>query len=449
MLALAPLPLGLLFAAAGGLVAGAFVNWAAYSLAWNRRPVSPWSARHPDAPPRRGADRLPLWGWIGLRRETALHGRGFWIRPLVVELAMAAAWAGLYWWIVDQQGLVARQFDAIAPGANLAAPPWTTVACFLSHALLITLMAAASLIDVDEKTIPDSVTVPGTLVALALAAIQPMALLPQVAVRTGPSQAGVVIELPPGIDADGAELLVEPLSLAAPDAWPAALAGAPRPLGLTIAIACLAVWCFALTPRVWRGRRGPLAALRILSARVSRELARPPLLWIAVGGTAAIVAVWLGGGAAWAGLLTALVGVVGGGAMVWAVRIVGRWALRKEAMGFGDVTLMMMIGAFLGWQASVVIFFIAPFAGLLVGAAQMVLRRDDVIPYGPFLCLGALAVMLGWAYGWNVDDGMFRAFFDFPWLVPAILAIGVFMLGAMLVLWRNFKELVFGAPVEE
>ena len=56
-------------------------------------------------------------------------------------------------------------------------------------------------------------------------------------------------------------------------------------------------------------------------------------------------------------------------------------------MGFGDVTLMMMVGAFLGWQAGVVIFFLAPFAGLVVGVLQLVLRRDDEIPYGPFLCL--------------------------------------------------------------
>ncbi len=91
---------------------------------------------------------------------------------------------------------------------------------------------------------------------------------------------------------------------------------------------------------------------------------RAPRL-IGLVGFAAIAGVWYRGGESWLGLLTALVGMVGGGAMVWAVRIVGSAALRKEAMGFGDVTLMMMIGAFLGWQPTIFIFFIAPFAGLV------------------------------------------------------------------------------------
>ena len=42
---------------------------------------------------------------------------------------------------------------------------------------------------------------------------------------------------------------------------------------------------------------------------------------------------------------------------MWAVRIIGTLTLRQEAMGFGDVTLMAMIGAFTGWQSTLLIFF--------------------------------------------------------------------------------------------
>ena len=106
-------------------------------------------------------------------------------------------------------------------------------------------------------------------------------------------------------------------------------------------------------------------------------------------GTAAIVFTWaLAAEANWAGMLTALIGLAASGGIVWAVRLIGTAALRREAMGFGDVTLMMMIGAFLGWQAGLIVFFLAPFAGLVVGLVQLIFRRDDVIPYGPFLCLG-------------------------------------------------------------
>jgi leader peptidase (prepilin peptidase)/N-methyltransferase len=176
---------------------------------------------------------------------------------------------------------------------------------------------------------------------------------------------------------------------------------------------------------------------------VRRELARPPLLWIALAGFAAIIAVWFYDGAAWAGLLTALIGMIGASALVWAMRIVGSAALRREALGFGDVLLMMMIGTFVGWQAGVMIFFLSPFAALLVGLLQLILRRDDEIYYGPFLCLATLAVVVRWGHFWNADTPLQQVFGEW-WLVPALLAAAVVLLGAMLVLWRNLKEGLLG-----
>ena len=124
-------------------------------------------------------------------------------------------------------------------------------------------------------------------------------------------------------------------------------------------------------------------------------------------------------------MLTALVGLAASGGIVWAVRLIGTAALRREAMGFGDVTLMMMIGTFLGWQAGLILFFLAPFAGLVIGLMQLVLRRDDVIPYGPFLCLAAAAVVVGWAPIWNWAQPIF----GLGWLVPAMLIVCLALLG--------------------
>src|SRR5690349_4391129 len=113
-----PLWIGLLAAAGVGLIAGSWVNWATYTLAWNR---------------------LPIWGWLGLRRESHLHGAGFWRRPFAVELFMGLAWGALYWWEVDRQGLIHHQFEALAgralPVGAWAAPAWITLATFLSHAV--------------------------------------------------------------------------------------------------------------------------------------------------------------------------------------------------------------------------------------------------------------------------------------------------------------------------
>ncbi len=112
------------------------------------------------------------------------------------------------------------------------------------------------------------------------------------------------------------------------------------------------------------------------------------------------------------GLAVGLLGWAVGGGLVWAVRIVAGLALRREAMGFGDVTLMAMIGAFLGWQAAVLTFFIAPFFGLahavwkLVLMAGKILARRNIsgadreIPFGPYLSLAALTLMLSWPWLW-------------------------------------------------
>lgn len=66
-----------------------------------------------------------------------------------------------------------------------------------------------------------------------------------------------------------------------------------------------------------------------------------------------------------------------------------------ESMGGGDVKLLGMIGAFLGWQAALLTFFLAPFFGAVLGIANLILKKQHTIPYGPFLSLAAL-ISLFW-----------------------------------------------------
>ncbi|GIW88610.1 MAG: type 4 prepilin-like proteins leader peptide-processing enzyme [Isosphaeraceae bacterium] len=120
----------------------------------------------------------------------------------------------------------------------------------------------------------------------------------------------------------------------------------------------------------------------------------------------------VGAATALEGLTQGLLGWAVGGGVVWVVRWLGGLVFRREAMGFGDVTLLAMIGSFLGWQAALLTFFLAPFFGLahvLVRlcrlAAQRLLRRpptgaDREIPFGPYLSLAALTLMLGWPWIW-------------------------------------------------
>lgn len=64
----------------------------------------------------------------------------------------------------------------------------------------------------------------------------------------------------------------------------------------------------------------------------------------------------------------------------------------REAMGFGDVKFMAMIGAFLGWQAAIFTIFAASVAGAIIGLLQKSLFREQwsrPLPFGPYLALGA------------------------------------------------------------
>lgn len=67
-----------------------------------------------------------------------------------------------------------------------------------------------------------------------------------------------------------------------------------------------------------------------------------------------------------------------------------------ESMGGGDVKLLAMIGAFLGWQKALLTFFIAPFFGAFIGLINLLIKKDHTIPYGPFLALAAI-ISLFWA----------------------------------------------------
>ena len=167
-------------------------------------------------------------------------------------------------------------------------------------------------------------------------------------------------------------------------------------------------------------------------ARLRRDSSTRVLVLVALVGALGILGVWLLGGPHWQGLLTALVGMAAGGGLIWAVRIIGAATLHREAMGFGDVTLMAMLGTFLGWQNCLVIFFLAPFAALVVGVLNLLLHSDHEIPYGPFLCLAAVVSIVRWASLWNWLSGVFAL----GLAVPLVMAVCLGLMGLLLGLWR-------------
>lgn len=90
------------------------------------------------------------------------------------------------------------------------------------------------------------------------------------------------------------------------------------------------------------------------------------------------------------GLVESALGALAGGGSIYLMGFFGEMVFKKEAMGGGDVKLMAMIGAFLGWQLALLTFFIAPIFGSVVGVILKAKDGRDVIPYGPYLSLAAV-----------------------------------------------------------
>lgn len=97
------------------------------------------------------------------------------------------------------------------------------------------------------------------------------------------------------------------------------------------------------------------------------------------------------------GWRASLLGVALGGGMLWLIAE-GYYRWRKvEGMGMGDVKMLAMIGAVLGWRAVAVTLVLASVSGALVGAALLARTKDGMryaLPFGTFLSAGALVASL-------------------------------------------------------
>ncbi len=110
---------------------------------------------------------------------------------------------------------------------------------------------------------------------------------------------------------------------------------------------------------------------------------------------------FLAGGAAPAWLLSlggALLGALVGGGFLWAVGWLWERARGVEAMGLGDVKMMFMVGAYLGWPLTLLTIFVGVLTGSVAGVAAMARRGERdmqmLLPFGIFLGLGSLLSLL-------------------------------------------------------
>lgn len=97
------------------------------------------------------------------------------------------------------------------------------------------------------------------------------------------------------------------------------------------------------------------------------------------------------------GWRSSLIGIVLGGGVLYGIAWAYYLVRREEGLGMGDVKMLAMIGAFLGWKAVLVTLVLSSFSGALLGVALIASHRGGMklaLPFGTFLALGALAAML-------------------------------------------------------
>ena len=97
------------------------------------------------------------------------------------------------------------------------------------------------------------------------------------------------------------------------------------------------------------------------------------------------------------GLRDAVIGTVLGGGVLYAIAWGYYLWRREEGLGMGDVKMLAMIGAFLGWKMVLVTLVLSSFSGAIIGVGLIALQRGNMklaLPFGTFLAAGAVAAML-------------------------------------------------------
>ena len=137
----------------------------------------------------------------------------------------------------------------------------------------------------------------------------------------------------------------------------------------------------------------------------------------------------------WHGLAFSLSGLATGAGITWLARVISRGVLGVEALGFGDVTLMAMIGSFLGWQPVIFVFLLAPVCGGLVAVTHHLLYGRRAVPYGPYLSAAAILVLFTWRWLWTPTRDIFG---HWPTLLglAAAVTLGMALLLGLLRLYR-------------
>lgn len=379
----APLALLLLVASLFGLAVGSFLNVVIYRVPRRMSIVRPRSHCPHCGAPIRWRDNIPLLSFLLLKgRCRACHHPISWLYP-AVEAGTALGFALLAW----EHGW-----------------SWDLV----PDAVFMSALIALAVIDARHRLLPDAITYPGFVLAVGLRAL-----------------------VPPESNADAHDLVFRS-ELARFLSDHALGAGAVLIVGSSFLLFLLERIDYRLlgrrleeletapasgggssAPSLVQEEHPPVESRPMLEPREGIADARsddeaPQEAW-SPEWAALLLALGLSGiflalgredaSLAASGVrsaLGALVGAAVGSGLLWLSRV-GYYALRRlEGVGFGDVKMMLMVGAFLGWGGALVAIFLASLLGSIYGVTLMILTRErnPKLPFGSFLSLAALVILL-------------------------------------------------------
>jgi leader peptidase (prepilin peptidase)/N-methyltransferase len=336
-----------------GTFVGSFLNVCIYRMPFEKSLFWPGSHCGQCFQPVPWYDNVPLLSYLILRGRCRRCGTAFSIRYFLVELLTGALFVGLFYVeVVRNVHRIDGRLVARPEAYHLA-----LLAIFIHHAILACFLIVATFIDIDHQVIPLPLTVTGTLVGVAMSLAFPWPWPYATTHAVIPREAWLI----PG------EGLRQGLY-----AWPF---WGPLPPGFApggnwqtgLATSLAGVVVGTMTLRVVRFFFGLGMGADYMEdlPEPDPDDAHPPRR----GPLAAV-----------------------GSVVSWFGRVGGK------TLGLGDADLMMMAGAFLGWQPVLVAFFVAVFPGMILGFVQIARQGDNVIPFGPALALGTLLTWLGWPW---------------------------------------------------
>jgi leader peptidase (prepilin peptidase)/N-methyltransferase len=382
----------ILFFFALGACVGSFLNVVVWRLPRGESLVRPGSHCPKCNHPLAWRDNIPVFGWIFLRGKCRYCGNQISPRYPIVEAITGLLFVGYYvCFFVLQIGPCAQQsnrvdeFGMALPSLLSLQQHWPI---YLLYMFLIAALLAASLIDAELFIIPPSIPWWCAGVGLVVHAIIDDRRMPG-AINTSPPGAALAAGGFVGLLISLALLWKGILPISFPEGTPdleidkkrreenqseSANEPPPREYSRGEVRAEMSKEMLFLIPPLLLGGLWVLATLKI-----------PALshFWNGV-----VSHDWV------SGLLGSVLGGLVGGFAVWFTRILGSLFFGREAMGLGDVDLMLGVGAVLGPGAAVIAFFLAPFCGIGVAAYRLIFRRGHEIPYGPYLSMGTALVMI-------------------------------------------------------